>query len=100
MFRLPGQYVRSVIYSLMLLLTMGVAPACVLDADSDDDTLAVSIELNAALPSTRLHLPQSQASGWNMNVSSGPRPIAARLSSPVADAHDTVSLPLVVPLRT
>src|SRR5215467_3561216 len=47
MFRLPGQYVRSVIYSLMLLLTMGVAPACVLDADSDDDTLAVSIELNA-----------------------------------------------------
>jgi len=101
MFRLSGQCVRGVVYGLMLLLTAGVGPACVLDTDgSSDETSAVAIELNAALPSDRLHLPQSQASGWNNIRSSGPRKLAARPSSPFVNGHDTVSLPLVVPLRT
>lgn len=100
MFRLPGQFVRSVVYALMLLLTAGVGPACVLDADSDDVISAVSIELNAALPSSRLQAPNHQASGWNLSSLSGPRKPAARPGFVVAEGHDTVSLPLVVPLRT
>ena len=100
MFRLSGQCVRGVVYGLMLLLTAGVGPACMLDTDGSDETSAVSIELNAALPSDRLHLPQSQASGWNISSSSGPRKLATRPSSPFVNGHDTVSLPLVVPLRT
>src|SRR6476659_3356447 len=100
MFRLSGQYVRSVVYGLMLLLTAGGGPACVLDTDGSDETSVVTIELNAALPSDRLNLPQSQASGWNSSSSSGPRKLAARPGSPFVNGHDTVSLPLVVPLRT
>ena len=84
----------------MLLLTAGVGPACVVDTDSSDETSAVTIELNAALPSDRLNLPQSQASGWTIGSSSGPSKLAARPSSPFANGRYTASLPLVVPLRT
>jgi len=100
MFRLPGQYVRSVVYALLLLLTAGVAPACVLDADGDNDTPAVSIELNAALPSSAVRLSKDQAAGSKIGSLSGPRKLATRPSVSATEGHDTVSLPLVVPLRT
>jgi hypothetical protein len=101
MFCLSRQYVRSVAFGLMLLLTAGIGPACFVDDDGDDETPAVAIELNAALPSTKaLHLPRSQASGWIKSSSYEPGRLRASIGSLVAHGPESRSLPLIVPLRT
>jgi hypothetical protein len=101
MFCLSRQYVRSVAFGLMLLLTAGIGPACLVDDDGDDETPAVAIELNAALPSTKaLHLPKSQASGWIKSSSFEPGNLGTSIGSSAAHDPEASLLPLIVPLRT
>jgi hypothetical protein len=101
MFCLSRQYVRSVAFGLMLLLTVGIGPACLVDDDGDDETPAVAIELNTALPSNKaLHLPKGQASGWIKSSSFEPGKLSASIGSSVARGSESSSLPLIVPLRT
>ena len=101
MFRLSRQFVRSVTLLLMLLVTAGVSPACLVDDDGDDETPAVAVELNAVLPSTRaLHLPNSQASGWIKTSTYGLGKLSASVSAPIAHDPESSALPMIVPLRT
>jgi hypothetical protein len=101
MLRLSRQYVRAVIFLLMVLVTAGINPVCLVDDDGDDETPAVTIELNAVLPNTRaVHHPNSQASGWIKTNSYGPRKLSASFTSPIAHAPESSALPLIVPLRT
>jgi hypothetical protein len=101
MFRLSRQYVRSVALLLMLLVTAGISPACLIDDDGDDETPAVAVELNAVLPSTKaIHLPNSQASGWIKTSSCRPGKLGASFSSAIARGSESSALPMIVPLRT
>ena len=94
------QLVRSLTFVLMVMLTAGSATAFDVDSDTDDDYLAVALDLSCAIPSHNTVLPGTQAAGGSKTGSPESRKMSGARCFQSAPSSQASSLPLTIPLRT